>query len=56
MTLDEIEALHRLQNEFEKDPQNVERAYELFTVSLMWFIDLGIKQAWQVQHGHKTLW
>lgn len=31
MTLDDVQRLHRLQNDFEKDPLNVQAAYELFT-------------------------
>ena len=30
MTVDDAKRLHRLQTEFEKDPQNVQNAYELF--------------------------
>lgn len=33
MTLDDIKKLHRLQSEFEKDPSNMQNAYELFSVS-----------------------
>ena len=32
MTLEDVNRLHRLQTEFEKDPQNVQNAYELFAM------------------------
>lgn len=35
MSLDEVQGLHRLQSEFERDPTNVQHAYELFRVSTL---------------------
>lgn len=33
MTLDDVKKLHRLQNDFEKDPSNMQVAYEFFSVT-----------------------